>query len=1088
LLGRFELSGPKGPVELPNKKLAALLGYLACTASPQSRERLATLLWGSHFDAQARQSLRQAVFRLRRILGPGVLVGDGDEISLAPTAIESDVGTLKALGAKRDHESLVAAAESYQDQLLADVNVAEEAWTDWLAGERRRLESVALDAIIGHAEQALQSGDAEAALKSAERAIVVNALREDAHRLIIQALAAAGRKAEALKHYQDLTRLLAHELSIEPDAATKSLVAGLRHSTLAAAMMPIASKAVASPSGAMEPAIHQVATADVAAGRLALAQSKHQKAIDLFEQALAKLASLPPHRSTLQQAFDIRLELPQPLFQIGQARRALQHLHEAATLAEQLNDDRRRCRVLSFTTVVHALSSELDEALAAGTRSRDIARSVGEKNLIIPATTILEQVHFYRGEHERVVALAKENLGILSADLARESFGLATPPAVYDRGRLIISLAELGRFAEADCLESDTLRHATQAEHAYTVGWARLSAGWAHLLRGEWAQASPGLEHATAVLRAAGVVTLAPYSVGLSAWNLAQLGEEDEALSRLQEGERLLERHAESGQTGTLGWFYPWLGRAALVLGRLEDAERLAGRALAYSHRQPGFAAHALQLLADIASHPDRFDFDRSEGQYREALTRAESLGMRPVVAHCHLGLGRLYRRRANRRRPDEHLMTATRMYREMGMRFWLEEAEATRDGATLQAPPIPTVADKPFIAALPFRNMSGDPEQEYFADGVTEDIITALSRFHDLVVIARGSSFAFKGMGLTGQQIGRKLGVQYILDGSIRKSGNRVRVATELTDVESGVRIWSERYDRGLVDIFDLQDDISSCVAAVVGPAVRDAEIVRAHRKPPSNLSAYDLYLQALPSLWSGTREAVTQAIELLRRSLALDASRAPTLAALAWGLVMASPLGAKTSPEARSEAFGLARQAVDLDAKDAFAQAVYGYALLGPAGENTQGRVHSQEAVRLNPSSAFAWGTLGMIDSMAGDYENAIVFLERALALSPYDNMLHLWMTGLASACFALGRHEEGIAWARRSIQHNPGNGTGHRMLAANLAVAGHLVEARDVSRQRDTVQKTTIRELRAMRYFKQEDVLERYLAAHRMVGVAE
>ena len=1114
LLVRFELTGPEGPVELPNKKLAGLLAYLACTAPvPQPRQKLATLLWGSHFETQAQQNLRQALFRLRRALGRDALMSDGDEVWLAPGVIDCDVARLKALSGEGSRASLAVAADLYQGPLLADVNIAEEAWADWLGAERRWLEGLALDAMTKHAAQALHSGNAESALKVAHRAIALNSLREDAHRVIVQALAATGRKAEALKHYQDLVALLKRELNAAPDTVTRSLVAGLR-----------------TDAGLAGEAIDY----SVKAGRLAYARWANRDAVEFFDQALGTLASLPESRSTLEQAFDIRLELPQALIQLGDVRRALERLQEAKILAERLDDDRRRCRVLSFMTIVHALFGELDEALAAGTQALATARRLGDLKLLIPATTILQQVHFYRGEHERVTVLASENLALLPAGSTTEDYGLATPPSVYDRGRLIISLAELGRFAEAAEFEAEALRLAAQTQHAYTVGWAHLTASWVHLLRGDWARASPGVEHATAVLRTGDVVPLLPFAVGLSAWGLAQRGNASEALSRLREGEQLLERHALSGQTGTLGWFYAGLGRAALLLGRLEHARRLAARALEFSPRQPGFAAHALQLLGDIAAHPDQFDAKRSEAHYRQALALAEPRSMRPLVAHCHFGLGKLHRHEGGRKRANEHLTTAATMYREMRMRFWQEQAEsalrkpyATRhiepavppgaaeaealapcqdlvvvpkgqlDGPpTIRAiakstPPAPAhmmFAEKPSIAVLAFKNMSGDPEQEYFAEGVTEDIITALSRFHALLVIARGSSFAFKGMGLTLRQIAGQLGVQYVLSGSMRKAGNRIRVSAELTHAGSDVQVWSDRYDRALVDVFDLQEDISRTVAAVVEPAVRDAEIERARRKPPVNLSAYDLYLRALPHLWAGTGGDNRKATELLRQSLRLDPTRPPTLAALAWGLVMASPLGADASPETKIEALGLARRAVEQDGTDAFAQAVYGFALFGPVGENDQGRIHSKEAVRLNPSSAFAWGVLGMIGSMGGDYENAIECLDRSLVLSPYDNMLHLWMTGLTSACFALGRHEEGITWARKSVQHNPGNGTGHRMLAANLAAAGRLEEARDVTRQRDAVQMTTIQELRAMRFFKQDEVLERYLAAQRMAGIVE
>jgi tetratricopeptide (TPR) repeat protein len=415
----------------------------------------------------------------------------------------------------------------------------------------------------------------------------------------------------------------------------------------------------------------------VKAGRLASARSAYREAVSSLEEALSLLEALPERAFTMEQDFEVRFELSQALIELGEVRRALERLQEAETLAERLNDDRRRCRVFSFTTLIHALSGELDEALQAGTRALKIARHLGDLRLRIPATTILELVHFYRGEHERVVALATENLAMLPADCAAEDFGLATPTSVYDRGRLIMSLAELGRFAEAAKLEAEAIGLVAQTQYAYNVGWAHLATSWVHLLRGDWAQARPGFEHATAVLRAGHVVPLLPFAFGLSAWGLAQLGEAGEALSRLREGEQLLERHAASGQIGTLGWFYAWLGRAALVLGRLENARRLGELSLESSPRQPGWAAHALHLLGDIAIHPDRFDAESGEAHYENALALAEPRGMRPLVAHCHLGLGKLYRRTGKREQAQEHVATATTMYRDMGMTYWLEQAEA---------------------------------------------------------------------------------------------------------------------------------------------------------------------------------------------------------------------------------------------------------------------------------------------------------------------------------------------------------------------------------------------------------------------------
>jgi TolB-like protein/cytochrome c-type biogenesis protein CcmH/NrfG len=395
----------------------------------------------------------------------------------------------------------------------------------------------------------------------------------------------------------------------------------------------------------------------------------------------------------------------------------------------------------------------------------------------------------------------------------------------------------------------------------------------------------------------------------------------------------------------------------------------------------------------------------------------------------------------------------------------------------------------KPSIAILPFRNMGDAKEAEdYFADGITDEIIAALSRFHELSVIARGSSFAFKSRNLTNREVAGRLGARYVLDGSIRKSGSRIRISAELTHAASDAQIWSERYDRPLADVFDLQDDISASVAAAVTPAISGAEIQHARGRRPANLSAYDCYLRALPHLWAGTRDDVARAILLLRQSLSLDPTSTSTLTALAWGLVMAAPLGADLPSVTDAEAQGLARRAVELDATDAFAHSVYGFTLLGPGDEDEQGWLHAEQAIRLNPSSAFAWGTLGVIRSRAGDYDKAIACLDSALTLSPLDPMLHLWMTALAASNFALGRHEQGVVWARKSIRQNPGNGMGYRLLAANVAASGHVEEARTITSRRDAVQRTTLREIRAARYFKQAEVMDRYLAAQRMAGVAE
>jgi class 3 adenylate cyclase/tetratricopeptide (TPR) repeat protein len=410
------------------------------------------------------------------------------------------------------------------------------------------------------------------------------------------------------------------------------------------------------------------------AGLKAVARSAPQDARGYFEQALTVLAARPESPSTLEEGFEIRLELSLVLTLLGDVRRSLEPVREAGALAARLNDDHRRGRVYAVMTAIHSQLGELDEALASGTSALEIAGRLEDLRLRIMTTTILALTHYNRGEYERVVELATDNLAALPADWVHEHFGNVVPASVHDRLYLVLSLAELGRFAEAAAYEADAIRLAEPTHHAFAVGWAHYIAGVLHIRKGDWAKARSSIEHGIAVLRSGNVVFLLPLAIASSAGLLAQLGEASGALDRLREVEQLLERQApREGHT----WAYSALGRACLLLGRLDEARRLCARAVESAPGRPGFAAHALHLLGDIATHPDRLDAESGEAHYQKALTLAEPRGMRPLVAHCHLGLGKLYRRTGRRQEAQEHLATATTMYREMDMWFWLERAEA---------------------------------------------------------------------------------------------------------------------------------------------------------------------------------------------------------------------------------------------------------------------------------------------------------------------------------------------------------------------------------------------------------------------------
>ncbi|HXJ80230.1 MAG TPA: sigma 54-interacting transcriptional regulator [Candidatus Methylomirabilis sp.] len=416
------------------------------------------------------------------------------------------------------------------------------------------------------------------------------------------------------------------------------------------------------------------------AGLKAAARSALPEARTWFEQTLDVLAALPQNQSTMEQGFEIRLDLRPVLSQLGEIRRVLERLREAENLAEQLDDDRRRGRVCALLTNVHSLLGEFDEALASGTQALQIARRLADLKLRILTTTYLEQEYYYRGEYELVVKLCTENLAALPADAVFETFGATLPVSIYDRYWLVRSLAELGRFAEAAPYEAEARRLAELAHHAYAVGMSNEAGTWLYLLKGDWATARSLNERGLAAARMANVVLSLPVAVACSAWVLAQGGEASEALAGVREGEQLIDRDALRGSI-LRGRVYYALGRACLLLGRFDEARSLSERVLqgesSYSRPRPGFVANALLLLGDIGTHPDQFDAERAESHYRDALALAEPRGMRPLVAHCHFGLGKLCRRTGKWAQGREHLTAATTMYREMDMQYWLRQAEA---------------------------------------------------------------------------------------------------------------------------------------------------------------------------------------------------------------------------------------------------------------------------------------------------------------------------------------------------------------------------------------------------------------------------
>jgi adenylate cyclase len=360
-----------------------------------------------------------------------------------------------------------------------------------------------------------------------------------------------------------------------------------------------------------------------------------------------------------------------------------------------------------------------------------------------------------------------------------------------------------------------------------------------------------------------------------------------------------------------------------------------------------------------------------------------------------------------------------------------------------------PMLPDKPSIAVLPFQNMSGDPEQEYFADGMVEEIITALSRFKWLFVIARNSSFTFKGKAVDVKEVGRRLGVRYVLEGSVRKASGKVRITAQLIDAMTGAHIWADRFERDLTDVFALQDEVTVAVVAAIQPKLLQTEIGLAARRRPENLTAYDFFLRALQQHYLSTREGFTEAISLARRALELD-PRFGLVAGLAgicharsvlWGYALDPPFE-------RKEAVRLIRLALSIDDSDPDTLARAAFIASFLADDNESSIELADRAVALNPNSFYAWNARGWVYGNAGLPEEAVRSFERSIRMSPVDPLLHLALAGIGQAFIELGRFDDAIAMGKKSQRQNPSYPVAYRCLASAFAHLGRDAEAREAA----------------------------------------
>jgi adenylate cyclase len=406
---------------------------------------------------------------------------------------------------------------------------------------------------------------------------------------------------------------------------------------------------------------------------------------------------------------------------------------------------------------------------------------------------------------------------------------------------------------------------------------------------------------------------------------------------------------------------------------------------------------------------------------------------------------------------------------------------------ATLAQPALP---DRPSIAVLPFQNMSGDPEQDYFCDGMVEDMITGLSRIKWLFVIARNSSFTYKGRSVDVRQVGRDLGVRYVLEGSVRKAGARVRITGQLVNALTGAHVWADRFDGELTDIFDLQDQVTSRVVGAIAPKLEQAEIERAKRKPTESLDAYDYFLRAMAAFYQYTKPGNEEALTLFYRAIELDPDFAAAYGMAARCYVQRKGFGWVADPDREiAETVRMARRAADLGRDDAVALSTAGFALAIVVGALDEGAALIDNGLALNPNLGWAWHLSALAKAFLGQPEIAIEYAARAIRYSPQDPQIFGMQTAAALGHFVAGRYVEALSSAETAVREQPNFFIGQCVAAASGALAGKLTQAEKAMAQvRRLNPELRISNLRNSLPFGRQGDFDRWAEGLRRAGLPE
>jgi TolB-like protein len=418
------------------------------------------------------------------------------------------------------------------------------------------------------------------------------------------------------------------------------------------------------------------------------------------------------------------------------------------------------------------------------------------------------------------------------------------------------------------------------------------------------------------------------------------------------------------------------------------------------------------------------------------------------------------------------------------------QKSPPTTAMASPDARPGPVLPEKPSIAVLPFLSMSDDPDQQYFADGVVEEIITALSRFSSLFVIARNSSFTYKGRSVDVKQVGRELGVRYVLEGSVRRDRKRVRITGQLIDAMTGAHLWADRFDGDIEDIFGVQDRVTASVVGAIAPKLEQAEIERTKRKPTQSLDAYDYFLRGMASFHQWSREANNDALRSFYRTIEFDADFASAYGMAAWCYSQRKANGWMIDRQQEiTETARLAGRAAELGKDNAVALSSGGFARARVVGDLEAGSALIDHALALNPNLAQAWYCSGFVRCWLGEVDVALEHLSHMMRLSPLDPLMFMMQSGTALAHFLAGRYDEASSWTEKALLQKADCHPALRMAAASNALAGRTEQAQQaVARLRELDPALRVSDLKDIIPLRHQGDLARYAEGLRKAGLPE